>query len=149
MERDKYLKERVDDQISWYDAKSSGAQRRFKQLRSAEIICAALVPFLAGFTARSTTIAVVVGLLGAIIVVLAAFQSLGQYQESWLDYRMTCEALKHEKYLFLTRAEPYAADDAFPLLVERIENLITKENSTWSQQTRAGLKPSLPPGSTE
>lgn len=149
MDRDKYLKDRLDDQITWYDAKSQSAQQHFKQLRRAEIICAALVPFLAGFAGSYAAIAAVVGLLGAVIVVLAAFQSLGQYQENWIDYRTTCESLKHEKYLFLTRAAPYAADDAFPLLVERIENLISKENNTWSQQTRAGAEKALPPTSKE
>ncbi|GAB6906454.1 conserved hypothetical protein [Desulfosarcina cetonica] len=144
MERDQYLKERVDDQINWYDLRSKAAQLAFRRLRHAEIVCAALVPFMAGFAGSYASVAFLVGLLGAVVVVLAAFQSLGQYQENWIDYRSICESLKHEKYLFLTGADPYTAPEAFPLLVQRVENLLSKENRNWSQDTRTGTTQSLP-----
>lgn len=144
MEQDQYLKERVDDQINWYDLRSKAAQLAFRRLRQAEIVCAALVPFMAGFASSYASVAFLVGLLGAVVVVLAAFQSLGQYQENWIDYRSVCESLKHEKYLFLTAADPYTAPEAFPLLVQRVENLLSKENRNWSQDTRTGTTQSLP-----
>ncbi|HEY1430160.1 MAG TPA: hypothetical protein VGF39_00785, partial [Stellaceae bacterium] len=45
----------------------------------------------------------------------------------------TGEALKKEKFLFVTKTEPYDSDDAFPILVQRIETLVSKENVTWAQ----------------
>jgi hypothetical protein len=51
--------------------------------------------------------------------------------EKWIEYRTTTETLKHEKYLYFTNSLPYANDDTFVLLVERVERLISKENSRW------------------
>jgi uncharacterized protein YdeI (BOF family) len=46
-----------------------------------------------------------------------------QYHPNWITYRSTCEALKHEKYLYLAKAGPYAAViDAHVFLAERIES---------------------------
>jgi hypothetical protein len=140
MTPEEYVKQRVDDQISWYGDKSAAAQKWFKRIRGAEIICAAAIPFLAGYGGSSVAAQVAIGVLGAVIVVLASFLSLGQHQENWIGYRTTCESLKHEKYLFLSQVEPYETKERFSLFVRRLENLISKENSAWSQYTQAGGK---------
>ena len=140
MTPDEYITERVDDQIGWYDQKSQRAQSWFKRLRGLEIIAAGAIPLFAGFGGGSTWSVIVVGVLGAIVAVLASLLSLNQFQENWIEYRTTCESLKHEKYLFLTKAEPYNEDDPFDLFVQRIESLISKENSAWSQYTRSGAE---------
>ncbi len=70
--------------------------------------------------------------LGAVIVALEGFMQLNQYQQNWITFRSTCEALKHEKFLFLGRAGPYAgAEDPLPLLADRIEGLISQEHAKW------------------
>ena len=76
------------------------------------------------------------GLLGLAIAVITAVVSLCQFQENWVEYRTTCESLKHEKFLFLTRTGPYNGDAPFPLLVQRVESMISKENTTWSEYIR-------------
>lgn len=137
MSEDEYIEQRLCDQINWYDNKSSSAQRMYKRLRGAEFICAALIPVLAAFGDKNACVPIVMGVLGAVVVVLASFLSLGQYQENWVQYRTTCEALRHEKYRFLTRTGPYGDKSAFSLLVDRVESLISKENSEWSQTVRS------------
>jgi len=60
-------------------------------------------------------------------------QQLNQYHHNWITYRSTAEALKHEKYLFLSKAGPYAAainDNA--LLAERVESLVSQEHAKWA-----------------
>lgn len=141
---DEYINERVDDQIGWYDQRSQRAQRWFKRLRAIEIIAAGVIPLFAGFGGGSTWSTIVVGLLGALVAIIAALLSLNQFQEYWIEYRTTCESLKHEKYLFLTSAEPYNDEDPFCLFVQRIESLISKENSAWSQYTKSGADSSIP-----
>ena len=49
-----------------------------------------------------------------------------------IKYRTTSEQLKHEKYLYLTNSNPYNKKERLGLLVERVESLISKENSLWS-----------------
>lgn len=137
MTPEEYLEQRLDDQIRWYDAKSGSAQRWFKGLRAAEIVFAAAIPVLASFVGdENPWIGPLMGILGALVVVLAGILSLQQYQERWVEYRATAESLKHEKYLYLTSTDPYAGPDAFPLLVQRVEALISKEHSSWSGYTR-------------
>jgi hypothetical protein len=134
---DEYIEQRLGDQINWYDDKSGSAQKMYKRLRGAEFICAAFIPVLAAFGVTYSFVPIVMGVLGAVVVVLASFLSLGQYQENWVQYRTTCESLRHEKYRFLTKTGPYGDKDAFSLLVDRVESLISKENSEWSQAVRS------------
>ncbi|WP_080931446.1 DUF4231 domain-containing protein [Xanthomonas arboricola] len=136
MEANDYIEERVQDQIYWYDKKSKSAQRTFKVLRLAEVVFAAIIPLIAGFEIFGGSSPFVVSILGACIAVCAALIGLGNYQENWVEYRTTCESLRHEKYLFLTKTEPYDVDQAYGLFVKRVEGLVSKENSVWSQHIR-------------
>jgi hypothetical protein len=149
MTPEEYLEQRLDDQIRWYDGKSGSAQRWFKRLRAAEIVFAAAIPVLASFAEGNALIGPLMGILGALVVVLAGILSLQQYQERWVEYRATAESLKHEKYLYLTGTDPYVGPDAFPLLVQRVEALISKEHSAWSGYTRQGAGQGKSSGSVE
>lgn len=140
MNEAEYIKTRVDDQIDWYDMKSRRAQAWFKRLRGAEVLAAAAIPLIAGFATDPRLLALVVGFLGAAIAVMSSMISLNQFQERWIEYRTTCESLKHEKFLFQTKAEPYHKEAAFKLFVQRVEGLISKENSAWSQYTQASIE---------
>ena len=144
MDETEYLKARLDDQINWYDRKSSLHQKQFKRSQSIQIISAALIPVLAAFADKSIPIQgfdvplikIVIGLLGALIAVVSGLLGLYKHQENWVEYRATCEMLQHEKFLFLTRTEPYLGADAFPLLVSRVESIMAKERSTWTEQMK-------------
>ena len=83
----------------------------------------------------------VVGGLGVLITILEGVLQLNQYQQVWTTYRATSEALTHEKYLFLALAGPYAAAGVNPpvLLAERIEAIMSQENTKWvSLQQQSG-----------
>lgn len=72
--------------------------------------------------------------LGAAIAIFEGANQVNQWQHNWITYRATCEALRHEKYTFIARADPYDFDDgvkARKLLVERVESLISTEHSKW------------------
>ena len=141
MDEAEYLKTRVDGQIGWYNNKSRYHQKWYKGLRIVEIVAAASIPFLVGYiTDTELLFRTVVGFLGLAIAVITAVVSLCQFQENWVEYRTTCESLKHEKFLFVTKTEPYNVDTPFPLLVQRVESTISKENKTWSQYIRPQKK---------
>ncbi|MCK4782967.1 MAG: DUF4231 domain-containing protein [Desulfobacteraceae bacterium] len=133
MNEEQYLNERLDDQINWYDKKSVWNQNIFKIICIIEFIAAALIPFLTPYISEKTLLLrLVVGFLGVIIAVIVAIVGLYKFQEHWAEFRTTCESLKHEKYLYLTKVPPYDGVDAFTFLVERVESLISKENSAWA-----------------
>ncbi len=129
---------RLEDQIAWYDSKSLTAQRWFKGLKVFTIVSAALIPLSAGLAWHP----VVTGAIGVLIVIAEGIQQLNQYQHNWITYRSTCEALKHEKYLFMAKAGPYrAVDDPTKLLAERVESLVSQEHAKWvSAQERVSEK---------
>lgn len=132
------IMQRLEDQIDWYDRKSIANQRTYKQMKVVEILAAAIIPFLAAL--RNPSIGMVTGALGVLVTVLEGMLHLNQYQQNWINYRSTCEALKHEKYTYLGKASPYAnVPDAHALLAERVETLVSEEHAKW-----ASLQPQEP-----
>lgn len=121
--------ERLEDQLGWYDRKASYNERMFKRLRIATILVSSAIPLCAAFVEPR----VVTGALGALIALCEGLQQLNQYHQNWITYRSTAEALKHEKYLFLSMAGSYAtSENPRTLLAERVESLVSQENSKWS-----------------
>lgn len=134
MTSDDYIAQRLDAQIAWYDRKSVRSQRWHKSLRIIEIVVAASIPFMVGYiTDARPSVAFIVGLAGVAVAVISGLLAINQYQEHWTEYRTTCESLRHHKYRFLAKADPYGGDDAFHNLVDNVESLISKENTNWSE----------------
>jgi hypothetical protein len=136
MNQDEYIQNRVDRQIDWYNRKSENNQQWFRLLRIVEIVAAAAIPLLAAYADTIAPIKLIVGGLGLLVAVIAGVLGVYQFQELWTGYRTICEALKQEKYLFLTKTPPYDQGDPFPLFVQRIENTISKEHANWAQYMR-------------
>ena len=141
IEESEYLEQRLDDQINWYDRKSASNQAAYKRLRLIEIVAAASIPLLAGYsqiTGRvGMAIGVIIGVIGLIVAVIAGIVSLYRFQENWNEYRASAESLKQEKYLYLARVEPYDGEQPFELLVQRVEALLKSETTGWAQAMRA------------
>jgi hypothetical protein len=120
--------DRIENEIKWYSQKSQSNQYWFKHLKIIEIVCAAFIPFSAGYSLSNY----ITGGLGAAIVVLEGIQGVYQFQQNWASYRSTAEALKHEKYLWIAKAGPYSnVENPNPLLAERAESLISREHAKW------------------
>jgi hypothetical protein len=78
--------------------------------------------------------------MGVAVALITGLVTLYRFQENWIEYRTTAEALKHQKYRYLTRSAPYDGDNAFHLLVGTIESTISKETTAWSQSLLAQTK---------
>jgi hypothetical protein len=122
---------RLEEELNSYDAKSQLSQLYFKRMKIAEIVAAALIPFISAFNFKHVTIWTAG--LGVFITVLEGSLQLFQFQQNWTAYRSTCEQLKHEKYLYLGEAGPYStAEDKRALLAERVESLVSQEHAKWA-----------------
>ncbi len=138
MECQEYIQSRVDDQIEWFSGKSQSNQKSFKHLRVAEIVFAATIPFLTGrIEDGDVALKIIIGILGVSIAVISGFLAIYKYQENWIHYRTVSEALKREKYLFLTKTTPYEKPDAYGLFVKTIETILSKENNGWASSNVA------------
>lgn len=131
---EEYIKSRLEDQITWYSKKSASNQRMYKRLQLITIIASSSIPFLTAYASEFYSIEIIVGLIGVSIAAITSVNGLYKYQENWIAYRSTSESLKHQKYLYLTGTEPYHDEQAFNMLVQNVEMLISRENSTWSKQ---------------
>lgn len=132
MKIEEYIKNRVDDQIDWYDKKATSAQRKYKICQLIEIVVAALIPVLVGFFDICPVMQFLVGLCGVAITIIEGIVSLNKWHENWIEYRSTCELLRHEKYLFEMKAPPYGDSESVEsLFVNNIESLISSESSKW------------------
>lgn len=129
---------RLADQINWYDAKSRSSQRAYKYIKLVELVATALLAGLAGLELSHYIIVA----LAVLVVALEGMLQLNQYHANWISYRSTCEALKHEKYLYLAGAGLYA-DGAtrHALLAERIESLVSQEHAKWASTHETEPRP--------
>lgn len=136
MTPEEYIQSRVDGQIGWYSKKSKSNQNWFKSIKMIELISASIIPFVAGMGTDIPFSPWILGFLGVAVAICAGATALCHHHENWITYRTTAEMLKHEKYLFLTSSGPYSGKEQFDLFVQRIESLISKENSNWAVNTQ-------------
>ena len=145
-ERD-FLEERLEDQIRWHTRKSTWNNWWFKRLQVLSIICGALVPLVVGIGDQTpVSIKIVSGGLGVVVAVSTAMMSLFRFQELWIDYRITAEALRGEKYRYETKVTPYDSVDAFQILVDRVETLLDRQNIRWQKQQAKPSSKAKSPG---
>ena len=132
MDEKVYFADRLENEIVWYEKKSRNNKRYYYILRVIELVSAALIPFLINYLSADTKLLKsAIEMLSIIVVVTTGMLSLFRFHELWTEYRTNAESLKHEKYLYLSASRPYDKGDKFKLLVERVERLISIENSRW------------------
>jgi hypothetical protein len=130
-----YIKERIDDQISWYEKKSAYNKIRYRITQVIIIIASAIIPIInlsAAPQENAQNALLTTAILGSIVTIVAAFSQMEKYSETWILYRTTGEALKREKFLYINDAANYSNlgdEDKNRLLVERVEVLLSSENS--------------------
>lgn len=135
---DDYIKNRLDDQINWYDNKAASSQKWYKIFQIAELVIAAVIPLLSGYATDCKVIAVLIGIGGALITLIEGICKLFRFHENWIEYRATCELLRHEKYLYQMKAFPYCKEESYDqLFVKNVEALISSESSRWKANNAA------------
>lgn len=133
MNIDEYIENRVNNQIDWYDGKSISCQNKYKLTQTIEIVLASLIPLLSAYSKNCIVIAILVGTLGAAIAIIESLTKLYKWHENWIEYRTTCELLRYQKYLFITKSAPYNTEpeSVENIFVRNIENIISSENNKW------------------
>ena len=135
MDQEQYITKRVDDQQKWYSRKSGINKRNHVWSKGLVIGLSALIPLAAGFMSMEDIyIKFGIAALGTIVAVLAGISAMMKFQEKWIMYRSTAEALLHEKYIFLTATGRYhQQEEPFQLFVLRVESLLGDEHGNWNE----------------
>ena len=123
-----YLEERVDFKIDLYKRLSRKQRNLYYLVSSLAIILAASAP-VAVNVADGKLIPTVAGLL---VTILFGLEKLFLFREHWKNYDLAEESLLKEKYLFQSKAGPYAEigdEESFRLFVENFEARINEERT--------------------
>ncbi len=135
----KYLEERVQGQLAYFNQKSASEKRKFMRLQWTLIICSALTPLFGSVAAffrdhkMLEGIFLAIALTNSVVVAIVAnaiktFKS----QENWLNNRATCEMLHREKFLFEAGVPPYDNEaNRNRLFVKRVEDMLAREQNQW------------------
>ena len=139
-----YMKDRYFDQINWYDGKAQENQTKYRRLQWTLIILAAMTPALIeldlnelignGFGHLATVTSV-------IVAILTAAMKTFKYQENWINYRTTCEALRREKFFYDGGIGEYQNTlNKEALFIERAEGMMSRENTLWISAQKSDSK---------
>ena len=132
--------EKLTQQSEWYGIRAKHNRSIFVLLKGMQIVFAAAIPVVsvagAADVQRWAT-----ATLGALVGIFEGFIQLGQYQQNWLIFRATREALKREEFLFNAKAGPYSGvQDPEILYANRCDAIISGENSKWLSTQESGSK---------
>jgi len=126
----KYLKERYEDQINWYDKKSIWNQKKYLRFQWTVIVLSVITPVLVAIVPEATRWPAVV--ISALVAIGTTSLKTFKYQENWINYRTTCETLRKEIYFYTAGVGEYRdIDERESLFVERVESLTSRENTMW------------------
>lgn len=126
----KYLKERYEGQINWYDTKSAKNKTFYMFFQWGVIVLSSIVPVMV--VCVPTNAKWVTAVTAMILAIGTAALKTFKFQENWINYRTIAETLKKEKYFYQANLDDYkGALDKDSLFIERVESLISREHSLW------------------
>ena len=125
-----YVSERYENQVKWYSDKSRINKKLYQWFQWGAIVLSASIPVLVvSFEGNFKWITVT---LSIVLAIVTSGLKTFKFQENWINYRTIAETLKKEKHYHDAELNEYAAtDDKEQLFVERVETLISRENTLW------------------
>jgi hypothetical protein len=129
-----YLERRVTPQRKWHAAKARWNKQRFYATEITTLVAGALIPVVNLLGLGTYWAGLFSGLLGGVVVIATAIGKLFKFQENWLQYRALVETLDREVEMYMNGVADYAKADQADrnrLLVERVENLLATNTSTY------------------
>ena len=143
-----YLKERVDDQLTYYRNSANRQKRRYVFTQSSIIFLGLIVPVVINLPKEYNGVDLSMGIqisttiLSLSLAILNGLLNFLKFGDLWLSYRMTEEVLKQEKYLFLASAGKYQnKENAYPQFVETVESIISSEHNKFRNLINEARRP--------
>ena len=125
-----FLSGRYKDQVEWYSSRATSAKRLYVISQWVVIVCSSVVPALVVGLPESCKW--VTASLSVIVAIGTSAIKTFKYQELWLNYRTISETLKKEYIFYIHRLGDYSdSENPDMLFIERVETLISRENSLW------------------
>jgi len=145
---EEYMKERLWNRIFSFHKKGVNNRRSYHSSQAIIIIAGALITITNVLEIGSYEIRIVSSILGGIVIVFTSMQQLFKFQENWILFRTTEEALRREYHLYITKAGEYAdlpESELKPTIVEKVEALLLSQYSSFfgmhKAKPKSGVKP--------
>jgi hypothetical protein len=133
---DYYFDTVLSGQRQWYSEKAGRHKFRHLFLAVAVIVLGALISLLQIISGEAW-VSGATAVLGATVAVMRSIDTLLRPNEIWQAYRKAAEGMKREYRLYLNNADAYGQtgteDEAYRLLVERVETVIAEEQQLFWQ----------------
>lgn len=138
---DNYIKARYESQLQWYSRSATQNKTWHRRFQVAIAILSATVTVTVALgMSDGASAAWHVGSLttSAVVTLLVSLQKTLRFHDNWVEYRTTAEDLKRERYYHEFICGDYAtAESPDQLFVERVEELISQQNTRWKVGTVA------------
>ncbi len=122
-----YITNRFEPERMWYSTKARYNKKWMNTVNVLVILTGAVTPILAALQFTLSTV-----ITSAVTTIGLSLLRFFKFDELWLNYRSTSEMLKKEEQHFRTLTGPYAeAAEPGKLFVERVETIVSKEQSVW------------------
>lgn len=129
-EFEQYRKGRYENQVAWYDMQAMQNHNKYRLFQWTAILLSAVTPIL--IIIGADWIRWVAVTTAALVAISTASLKTFKYQENWINYRTTCEMLRKEIHFYDAGIQGYqGVKDKEALFVERVESLISRENTLW------------------
>lgn len=126
---EEYLETRLDFKTNAYTKKGDRYRWSYLSVASVAAISAAAVPVLINLKEIPS---IWPTLLSLLVTILVTIEGIFHFREHWKNYDLMKSFLRQEACLFQAKAGPYRklkSEDAFVVLVERVEDAIAKERA--------------------
>ena len=136
---EQYSTDRYQDQLDWYSSKATINKKWYHGYQIAIVALSGIVTVTValGMHDRDRIGWPIVSLVAsAMVSALTGLQKALRFHDNWVEYRTTAEQLKKERYYYEFRCGDYStAESAAKLFVERVEALISRQNTLWTVGT--------------
>lgn len=136
MQIEDYMKKRLQPQIEYYSSKSASSKKEFYWLSILALVANATIPVITLSIDSTGPSKYFVAILSAISAIFSGILLIKKAQDTWVCYRLTCEALKREKVLFETKSGKYR-ESSFNDFVIACEEIMANENAAWKSLAKS------------
>lgn len=133
----KYLTDRYNEQVAWYDANAGRNRKAARFFQNSLILSSALTPIIliSHFVEHTPPLAWLALASAILNLVFTGIMRTYQFEEHWHRYQTVGEDLRGEIHFYEAGAHEYRdAQDKRAMFVQRVEEMIRRERRE-SQQT--------------
>lgn len=135
-----YIKNRLLDQVEYYDKSSKKLQREYYAISITSIVILAIIPVITLLPEHLCFYKYLIAGASAILSMLNSILLVRKTKDNWLEYRTTSEALQSELEKYRCCVGSYnkaTSEERFRVFVETCEKIMSTEHVGWYTRMKA------------